>query len=154
VATHHQQSTARQRVAIVVDGGTVPGREVVRRLSADGAAVVVHYTEDQAAADALVDEILAGGGNAVTVRADVGDELDVERLLTETVRTLGGVDVLVNAPVEPTFGRLVVEATPATRAQRHDRLRRRRGPGFRPGNATGVTRRLSVRSWPGLRPRA
>jgi 3-oxoacyl-[acyl-carrier protein] reductase len=36
------------------------------------------------------------GGTAVAVRADVADELDVERLFTETAAAFGNVDVVVH----------------------------------------------------------
>jgi 3-oxoacyl-[acyl-carrier protein] reductase len=76
-------------------GGT--GRQIVQRLAADGHAVVVGYLRGQVAADAVVDEVLARQGSALAIRGDVADELDVDRLFTETARAYGGVDVVVHA---------------------------------------------------------
>jgi 3-oxoacyl-[acyl-carrier protein] reductase len=84
-------------VAIVTGGSHGIGREVARSLARRGYAVVVVYLRDQAAAEGAVDEILAGGGTALAVRADLTDELDVERLFDETKVALGGVDVVVHA---------------------------------------------------------
>jgi NAD(P)-dependent dehydrogenase (short-subunit alcohol dehydrogenase family) len=68
----------------------------VRKLANRGYAVVVGYIRDRGAADSIVEEVLAAGGTALTIRADVADELDVERMFAET-DAFGGVDVVVHA---------------------------------------------------------
>jgi 3-oxoacyl-[acyl-carrier protein] reductase len=84
-------------VAIVTGGSGGIGREVARTLASRGYGVVVSYTRSQRDADAVVEEITAAAGTALTVRADVTDELDVERLFTETIEMFGGIDVVVHA---------------------------------------------------------
>jgi 3-oxoacyl-[acyl-carrier protein] reductase len=84
-------------VVIVTGGSCGSGREVVRRLASRGYAVVVVYLRDQGEAAAAVEEIFAENGTALAVRADVTDELDVERLFDETIAAFGGVDVVVHA---------------------------------------------------------
>ena len=84
-------------VAIVTGGSCGVGREIARTLASRGYAVVVVYLRDQGAAEAAVDEILAANGTALAVRADVTDEIDVERLFTETAAAFGAVDVVVHA---------------------------------------------------------
>jgi 3-oxoacyl-[acyl-carrier protein] reductase len=88
---------APTHVAIVTGGSSGAGREAVSELARRGYAVVVVYLRDQAAADAVVDSVQAAGSTGLTVRADVTDELDVERLFDETTAALGGVDVVVHA---------------------------------------------------------
>jgi NAD(P)-dependent dehydrogenase (short-subunit alcohol dehydrogenase family) len=83
-------------VAIVTGGSYAIGREIARTLAHRGYAIVVVYLDDQRRAEATVDEILAGDGTAVTVRADVTDDLDVERLFDETIAAFGGVDAVVH----------------------------------------------------------
>ena len=73
------------------------GRATIRRLAARGYAVVVNYLHDQRAAETAVEAILACHGNAVAVRADVADDLDVRRLFAETIAAFGGIDVVVHA---------------------------------------------------------
>ena len=85
------------RVAIVTGGSRGAGRATIRRLAASGYAVVVNYLYDQRAAESTVEEILAGNTDAVAVRADVADDLDVERLFAETIAAFGGIDVVVHA---------------------------------------------------------
>jgi 3-oxoacyl-[acyl-carrier protein] reductase len=84
------------RVAIVTGGSRGVGGETVRRLAACGYAVVVNYLHDQRAAELTVEAVLAGNNDAMAVRADVADDLDVQRLFAETIAAFGGVDVVVH----------------------------------------------------------
>jgi 3-oxoacyl-[acyl-carrier protein] reductase len=85
------------RVAIVTGGSRGVGRATIRRLAASGYAVVVNYLHDQRAAESTVEAILADNSDAVAVRADVADDLDVERLFAETIAAFGGIDFVVHA---------------------------------------------------------
>jgi len=84
------------RVAIVTGGSRGVGQLTVRRLAGQGHAVAVNYLHDQQAAESTVDKVLAENGAAVAVRADVADELDVQRLFVETIEAFGGVDIVVH----------------------------------------------------------
>jgi hypothetical protein len=83
-------------VALVTGGSSGTGREVARALTNWGWAIVVVYLERQRTADAAVAEILAAEGKAVAVRADLTDELDVQRLFAESTAVFAGVDVMVH----------------------------------------------------------
>jgi len=83
-------------VAIVTGGSSELGREVARTLARRGFAIVVVYLDDPARADATVDAVFAMSSAAVAVRADLTDELDVERLFDETTAAFGAVDVVVD----------------------------------------------------------
>jgi 3-oxoacyl-[acyl-carrier protein] reductase len=85
------------RVAIVTGGSRGVGRAASCCLAACGYAVVVNYFHDQRAAESTVDAILANNGNAVAVRADIADDLDVKRLFAETIAAFDGIDVVVHA---------------------------------------------------------
>jgi 3-oxoacyl-[acyl-carrier protein] reductase len=85
------------RVAIVTGGSRGVGGAIVRLLAARGYAVAVNYLHDRRAAESAVEAILAGNSDAVAVRADVADVLDVERLFAETIAVFGGIDVVVHA---------------------------------------------------------
>jgi 3-oxoacyl-[acyl-carrier protein] reductase len=85
------------RVAIVTGGSRGVGRATSRLLAARGYAVVVNYLHDRRAAESTVEAILAGNSDAVAIRADVTDDLDVERLFAETLAVFGGIDVVVHA---------------------------------------------------------
>jgi 3-oxoacyl-[acyl-carrier protein] reductase len=89
--------TPAARVAIVTGGSRGIGRAVVGVLARRGYAVVVDYLHDPRGAESTVETILAGNGLAVAVRADVADDLDVERLFAEAIEAFGAVDVVVHA---------------------------------------------------------
>ena len=88
---------SRGQVAIVTGGSRGVGREAIHRLASLGYAVVVNYAHDQRTAESAVEAVLAENGTAVAVRADVYDDLDVERLFTETVEAFGAIDAVVHA---------------------------------------------------------
>ena len=89
-----------EAVAVVTGGSRPPGSEIARALARRGWAVVVVYLRDQWRAEAVVEEILAAHETALSVRADLTDELDVERLFSETKAVFGGVDLVVHGGAE------------------------------------------------------
>lgn len=82
-------------VAIVTGGSRGIGRACALALAEDGYDVVVNFTSNKAAADAVVAEITAKGGIAVSAQGDVGVEEDVLRLFA-VADALGPLKVLVN----------------------------------------------------------
>ena len=94
--SRNAQRFRAQIVAIVTGGSSGTGREVARALTSWGWAIVVVYLEHQRTAEATVEEILAAEGNVVAVRADLADELDVQRLFVESIAAFAGVDVVVH----------------------------------------------------------
>lgn len=84
------------RVVIVTGGSRGIGRETIDRLATLGYAVVVNYIHDQQTAESTVEAVLERHGDAVAIRADVGDELDVQRLFEQTIETFGAVDAVVH----------------------------------------------------------
>jgi NAD(P)-dependent dehydrogenase (short-subunit alcohol dehydrogenase family) len=87
---------AMQRVTLVTGGGRGIGAATARLLAQQGHAVAVNYARDSAAAERLVDRILAAGGRAIAVRADVSIEADVLRLFEAIDEELGPLTGLVN----------------------------------------------------------
>src|SRR4051812_5544449 len=88
--------TRTEAVAIVTGGSSGTGRDLALGLAGRGWAIVVVYLEHQRGAEATVAEIFAAGGRTVSVRADVADDLDVERLFAESSAAFGHVDVVVH----------------------------------------------------------
>ncbi|WP_431913017.1 SDR family oxidoreductase [Micromonospora carbonacea] len=89
--------TVPQRVAIVTGGSQGIGRQIAQRLAADGFAVVVNFATGKVEAEQVVAAIVAAGGDAVAVPADVADELAVAELFDVAERTYGGIDVVVHS---------------------------------------------------------
>ncbi|MFM9376210.1 3-oxoacyl-ACP reductase FabG [Gordonia sp. VNK21] len=84
-----------QRVAIVTGAARGIGAQVARRLADDGHAVAV-IDLDQAASQKVADEIVAAGGKAVGVGADVSDEAAVVAAVDKVAAELGAPTILVN----------------------------------------------------------
>jgi NAD(P)-dependent dehydrogenase (short-subunit alcohol dehydrogenase family) len=96
--------TLHGKIAIVTgSGGLGSGRAIARRLSREGAAVVVSDIDESGGLH-TVELIQAESGRADFVRADVGIEADVRALIEFAESTFGGLDILVNnvsAPYRP-----------------------------------------------------
>ncbi|KAH8091042.1 hypothetical protein BXZ70DRAFT_954061 [Cristinia sonorae] len=89
------------KVALVTGSSRGIGAAVARHLASEGATVVVNYVNSAKAAEEVTNDINAKGpGKAVAIKADVSVLKEGERLVEETVKQLGGLDVLVlNAAV-------------------------------------------------------
>jgi NAD(P)-dependent dehydrogenase (short-subunit alcohol dehydrogenase family) len=83
---------------VVVTGGSRGiGAATARRLANDGWIVAVGYRADADAAGAVVDAIVAAGGSATAIRADVSSEREVGALFEAAEGRLGRLGGLVNA---------------------------------------------------------
>ncbi len=94
-------------VAVVTGGARGIGRAIVERLAEAGADVVVNFVENENAANEAVRAAERRGVRAMSVRADVTKLPEAERLIEETRKHFGRVDILIcnagvweGAPVE------------------------------------------------------
>jgi NAD(P)-dependent dehydrogenase (short-subunit alcohol dehydrogenase family) len=81
------------RRAVVTGGAQGIGRAIVERFLASGALVSVWDLDAETLSSAAAD--LASGGTVHTAVVDVASISDVERATAQTVRELGGIDILV-----------------------------------------------------------
>jgi NAD(P)-dependent dehydrogenase (short-subunit alcohol dehydrogenase family) len=89
-------AAAANNVLVITGAGRGIGAATARLAARHGYAVCVNYLRDRAAADAVVAAIVAGGGRAIAVPADVSIEADVIRLFETSDRSLGPLAGLVN----------------------------------------------------------
>jgi NAD(P)-dependent dehydrogenase (short-subunit alcohol dehydrogenase family) len=83
------------RVAVVTGAASGIGAATVRRLGADGAAVVAADRNGEGA-EAIAAEARAAGGRAIACEVDVAVEDDIARMIAGTVAEFGRLDILHN----------------------------------------------------------
>jgi gluconate 5-dehydrogenase len=84
------------RVALIVGGGGAIGSAMAEAFAGAGARVAVAGRSALALA-ATVDRVTAAGSEGLAITADATVEADADRMVAETVRRFGKVDIVVNA---------------------------------------------------------
>jgi 3-oxoacyl-[acyl-carrier protein] reductase len=69
------------KVVIVTGASKGIGAGIAKQMGASGAKVVVNYASSKESADAVVEEIISAGGNAVAIQGDMSEQSDVKHLL-------------------------------------------------------------------------
>lgn len=85
-----------QQILLITGGGRGIGAAVALLAAQRGFAVAVNYASNSLAADEVVRTIRAGGGSAIAVQADVGDEAQVMAMFEKVDAKLGRLTALVN----------------------------------------------------------
>ena len=96
----------KDKVALITGGGRGIGRDIALAYAREGAHVVVNDVDALTAA-ATSKEI---GGRSIGVAADVAKSADIARLVDETIKAFGRIDILVNNAMKIVPGKL--EALP------------------------------------------
>lgn len=92
------------KVAVVTGSSKGIGKSIAMHLALSGAKVVVSSRKAPACEEAAA-EIRKAGGHATVIPCNISDKAQVERLIAETQKQLGPVDVLVcNAASNPYYG--------------------------------------------------
>lgn len=89
-------SSLKGKVAIVTGSATGLGAAVALQLADRGCNVVINYTKSEAEAKETLAACQAKGVEAILAQGDVGEDADCRRIVDETVKKWGRVDVLVN----------------------------------------------------------
>jgi len=83
------------KVAIITGSSRGIGQGIALRFAKEGAKVVVNGRSEEAMQETL-DMIKKAGGTAIGIAADVSDQAQVKRLVAETIKKFGRLDVMVN----------------------------------------------------------
>ncbi|MFB5077180.1 SDR family oxidoreductase [Raoultella sp. C349492] len=85
------------KTALVTGASRGIGRAIAERLAQEGFTVIINYAGNASAADEAVQSIIANGGSAVAIQADVASEDDVSRLFSAAKTVTGQLDVVVHS---------------------------------------------------------
>jgi 3-oxoacyl-[acyl-carrier protein] reductase len=88
--------TAERKVALVTGASGIIGAAIAKALGAAGFRVAVHYHHGKESADEVVKRIVASGGDASAVTADLTREESVASLFERVEEQLGAIHYLVN----------------------------------------------------------
>lgn len=85
----------RGKRALVTGAGQRVGQAIALALGAEGMQVAVHYRESRAGAEHTAAEIVARGGRAPLLAADLASRDQARTLVDRAVSELGGLDLVV-----------------------------------------------------------
>jgi NAD(P)-dependent dehydrogenase (short-subunit alcohol dehydrogenase family) len=88
--------TLEGKRALVTGANSGLGASIARSLAAAGAKVAINYVTNPETADALVQAIQEGRGQALAIHADISDSNAVADLFRQLDAAWGGIDILIN----------------------------------------------------------
>ena len=86
----------QDRAARVTGAGTGIGRGIAEAFARQGIKVAVNYSRSRDAAEEVVRDIRAAGGNAIAVGASVSEDREVHAMIDQISREFGRLDILIN----------------------------------------------------------
>lgn len=89
------------QVILVTGASRGIGAAIAQAFAAEGGFVIVNYLRNEAAAEAVVAQCKAAGGDAWAIRADVNDPAQVQAMVARVLAEVGRIDVLVNNAFAP-----------------------------------------------------
>lgn len=87
------------KVVLITGASRGIGETAAKLFAALGARVVINYFRGRRDAEAIVEEILESGGEAICIQCDISDDASTRKMIDAAVAAFGRIDVLVNNAV-------------------------------------------------------
>jgi NAD(P)-dependent dehydrogenase (short-subunit alcohol dehydrogenase family) len=98
--SHRGSGKLEGKAAVITGGDSGIGRAVAIAFAKEGADVMIGYLDEHQDAKETVRLVEEQGGKCASLAGDIGDESVARKLIDETVRTFGRLDIVVNNAAE------------------------------------------------------
>jgi 3-oxoacyl-[acyl-carrier protein] reductase len=96
IVEHIENNEIVPKVALIIGGTGGIGRAACTQLAKDGFNIIIHYNRNKALAEVLKLEIEKLNQKAIILKADILNDLEINELITKSIRAFERIDVLVN----------------------------------------------------------
>ena len=93
----------KDKIALITGGGTGIGREIGLAFAREGASIAINYSRSEKEAFSTMQDINDLGVSAITVKADVSQDVQVREMVNKVIKEFGRLDILVNSAGTTTF---------------------------------------------------
>ncbi len=90
------ENILKGKVALITGGSRGIGRAITLRLADEGADVIINFFRKKSTAAQTAGEARARGVNAHTIKANVGEEEQIDSMFREIEEKFGKLDILIN----------------------------------------------------------
>lgn len=91
-----KENAEKEKIALVTGASKGIGKAITLKLASMGIKVAINYNSSKDDAKETADKIIANGGSAIILKADVSNYDEVQEIIKEVDSTWGPIDILVN----------------------------------------------------------
>jgi 3-oxoacyl-[acyl-carrier protein] reductase len=84
------------KVALITGSGRGIGKTIAVTLAKAGYDIIINYNNSKDKAMQVLEEVKSYGVNAIALKCDISNELEVKQMVTDILKTFNTVDILVN----------------------------------------------------------
>ena len=111
-----------KKVVLITGASNGIGMELAKSFAGEDYCVVINYNKSEQNATNLANELYANGHNAITYKADVSNEEQVENMIKYVIDVFGHIDVLINNAGVCSYNILIDETLPSISEQLNTNL--------------------------------